>query len=160
MDQPSGRPSYNPTPSMPTPASRESRTEHVMNANIGQSVQIKGELTGNEDLTVDGRIDGKINLKDHHLTVGAHGKIQAEVHAKSVLVNGEVIGNVWADDKVEISPSGTVHGDICAPRVALADGSSFKGAIDMSRKPTTSKTTPASSAAAQTVKLAASGVES
>jgi cytoskeletal protein CcmA (bactofilin family) len=112
-------------------------------ANIGQSVQINGELTGQEDLIIDGKIDGKIMLKDHQLTIGPNGHINAEVHAKSVQINGEVTGNITADDKVEITPSGSVHGDICAPRVALADGSSFKGSIDMGRKskPSTSTST-------------------
>jgi cytoskeletal protein CcmA (bactofilin family) len=124
-----------PSPAVTTGAPRPShRSDPVVN--IGQSVQIKGELSGNEDLSVDGRIEGRINLKDHHLTIGANGRISAEVHAKSVLVNGQVIGNITADDKVEIAPSGSVEGDISAPRVALADGSSFKGNIDMGRKGT------------------------
>jgi cytoskeletal protein CcmA (bactofilin family) len=110
-------------------------------ANIGQSVQINGELTGQEDLIIDGKIDGKIMLKDHQLTIGPNGHINAEVHAKSVQINGEVTGNITADDKVEISPSGSVQGDICAPRVALADGSSFKGSIDMGRKAAPSSST-------------------
>ena len=103
-------------------------------ATIGQSVQINGELTGQEDLIIDGKIDGKIVLKDHQLTIGANGHINAEVRAKAVQVNGQVSGNIIADDKVEITPSGSVIGDITAPRVALADGSSFKGSIDMGRK--------------------------
>ncbi|MDH3628848.1 MAG: polymer-forming cytoskeletal protein [Acidobacteriota bacterium] len=104
--------------------------------NIGQSVQIKGELTGNEDLTIDGMVDGKILVKDHSLTVGANGRLSAEVHAKTVLVLGQVVGNITADDKVEIAPSGSVQGDIRAPRVAIADGARFKGGIDMERKST------------------------
>jgi cytoskeletal protein CcmA (bactofilin family) len=110
---------------------RETRTENRL-VNIGQSIKIKGELTGNEDLTIDGNFEGKIMLKDHHLTIGSNGHITAEIKAKSVLIHGEVIGDVNADDKVEISPSGSVNGDLSAPRVLLADGSSFKGAIDMS----------------------------
>jgi len=102
--------------------------------NIGQSIQIKGELTGNEDLTIEGKVDGKIVLKDHNLTIGANGRITAEVHAKTVLVVGEVTGNITADDKVEIAPTGSMKGDIIAPRVVLADGSRFKGSIDMDRK--------------------------
>ncbi len=102
--------------------------------NIGQSVQIKGELSGQEDLIIDGSIDGKILVHDHHLTIGPNGHINAEVHAKSVQINGAVTGNITADDRVEISSSGSVLGDIMAPRVALADGSSFKGSIDMGRK--------------------------
>ncbi|MCP3982387.1 MAG: polymer-forming cytoskeletal protein [bacterium] len=102
--------------------------------NIGQSVQIKGELTGNEDLTIEGMVDGKILLKDHNLTIGANGKITAEVHAKTVVVVGLVQGNITADDKVEIAPSGSVEGDITAPRIAISDGAKFKGAVDMSGK--------------------------
>jgi cytoskeletal protein CcmA (bactofilin family) len=121
-------------PSAPPVRDRETRTESRL-VNIGQSIKIRGELTGNEDLTIDGNFEGKILLKDHHLTIGNNGHITAEIEAKSVLIHGEVIGNVRADDKVEISPSGSVNGDLCAPRVMLADGSSFKGAIDMSGKP-------------------------
>ena len=102
--------------------------------NIGQSVQIKGELTGNEDLTIEGMVDGKILVKDHNLTIGTNGKITAEVHAKTVVVVGQVMGNITADDKVEIAPSGSIEGDIRAPRVAIADGARFKGSIDMERK--------------------------
>jgi cytoskeletal protein CcmA (bactofilin family) len=117
--------------------------------NIGQSVQIKGELKGNEDLTIDGMVDGKILVKDHNLTIGANGKITAEVHAKTVIVVGQVSGNITADDKVEVAPSGSVEGDIRAPRVALADGARFKGSIDMERKGSgsSSATTVTSSAA-------------
>jgi cytoskeletal protein CcmA (bactofilin family) len=102
--------------------------------NIGQSVEIKGTLTGNEDLTIEGMVDGKILVKDHSLTIGTNGKITAEVHAKNVVVVGHVVGNITADDKVEIAPSGSVQGDIRAPRVAIADGAKFKGSIDMDRK--------------------------
>ena len=102
--------------------------------NIGQSIQIKGELTGNEDLTIEGKVDGKIILKDHNLTIGANGRIMAEVMAKTVVVVGEVVGNITADDKVEVAPTGSMKGDIIAPRVVLADGARFKGSIDMDRK--------------------------
>ncbi|HZN54709.1 MAG TPA: polymer-forming cytoskeletal protein [Candidatus Polarisedimenticolaceae bacterium] len=103
--------------------------------NIGQSIHIKGELTGNEDLTIEGKVEGKVLLKDHNLTIGANGKLVAEIQAKTVMVLGEVTGNITADDKVEVAASGTLRGDIVAPRVVLADGAKFKGAIDMDRKP-------------------------
>jgi cytoskeletal protein CcmA (bactofilin family) len=103
--------------------------------NIGQSIQIKGELTGNEDLTIEGKVDGKVVLKDHNLTIGANGKITAEIQAKTVMVLGEVVGNISADDKVEVAATGSMKGDIVAPRVVLADGARFKGSIDMDRKP-------------------------
>ncbi|HEX4823207.1 MAG TPA: polymer-forming cytoskeletal protein [Candidatus Polarisedimenticolaceae bacterium] len=105
--------------------------------NIGQSIHIKGELTGNEDLTIEGKVEGKIFLKDHHLTIGTNGKITAEIQAKTVMVLGEVTGNITADDKVEVATSGTMRGDISAPRVVLADGAKFRGSIDMDRKPAT-----------------------
>ena len=109
---------------------RESRMERQL-VNIGQSVQIEGELTGNEDLTIDGMVDGKIVVKDHNLTIGANGRINAEVHGKTVVVVGQVVGNITADDKVEIAPTGSVQGDIKAPRVAISDGARFRGSIDM-----------------------------
>jgi cytoskeletal protein CcmA (bactofilin family) len=112
---------------------RERNMESIVN--IGQSVEIKGTLTGNEDLTIEGMVDGKILVKDHALTIGANGRITAEVHAKNVVVVGQVIGNITADDRVEIAPSGSVQGDVRAPRVSIADGAKFKGTIDMDRKP-------------------------
>jgi len=126
-----------PTPEAPRPAAaapkrEKSKMEKIVN--IGQSVQIKGELNGNEDLTIEGKVDGKILVKDHNLTIGTNGKITAEVHAKTVVVVGQVMGNITADDKVEIAPSGSVEGDIRAPRVAIADGARFKGSIDMEHK--------------------------
>ncbi|NIM01065.1 MAG: polymer-forming cytoskeletal protein [Acidobacteria bacterium] len=114
--------------------------------NIGQSVQIKGELTGNEDLTIEGMVDGKILVKDHSLTIGANGRITAEVHAKTVVIVGTITGNITADDKVEIAPSGTVNGDIRAPRVAISDGAKFKGSIDMDRKGASAQPSASSSA--------------
>ena len=130
-------------------ASYYRETNHMEKiVNIGKSVQIKGELTGNEDLTIEGRVDGKIFLKDHSLTIGANGHITAEIHAKSVSVVGEVMGNITADDKVEIAATGSMQGDICAPRVVLADGARFKGSIDM--EPTAAATvSPSKAVAAQ-----------
>jgi cytoskeletal protein CcmA (bactofilin family) len=121
-----------PRPAAAAPKREKSKMEKIVN--IGQSVQIKGELTGNEDLTIEGMVDGKILVKDHNLTIGTNGKITAEVHAKTVVVVGQVMGNITADDKVEIAPSGSVEGDLRAPRVAISDGARFKGSIDMERK--------------------------
>ena len=101
--------------------------------NIGKSVVIKGELNGSEDLTIEGQVEGKIELRDHVLTIGPNGKIKAQVFAKSVIVLGEVIGNITATDKVNIRENGSVDGDITAPRVAIAEGAHFRGSIDMQR---------------------------
>lgn len=103
-------------------------------ANIGKSVVIKGELNGSEDLTIDGNVEGKIELREHVLTVGPHGRIKAQIFAKSVVVLGEVTGNITASEKVDIRENGSVDGDVVAPRVAIAEGAHFRGSVDMQRK--------------------------
>jgi cytoskeletal protein CcmA (bactofilin family) len=102
--------------------------------NIGKSVVIKGELNGSEDLTIEGHVEGKIELRDHVLTIGPNGKIKAQLFAKSVVVLGEVIGNVTATEKVDIRENGSVEGDITSPRVAIAEGAHFRGSVDMANK--------------------------
>ena len=101
--------------------------------NIGKSVVIKGELSGSEDLTIEGNVEGKIELRENTLTIGPNGKIHAEIFAKAVIVLGEVTGNVTATEKVDIRDNGSVDGDVSAPRVAIAEGAHFRGAIDMQR---------------------------
>ena len=115
----------------PQPDSRRIERDVV---NIGKSVVIKGELNGSEDLTVEGHVEGKIELKDHVLTIGPNGKIKAQVFAKAVIVLGEVNGNVTASEKVDIRDGGSVDGDIISPRVAIAEGAHFRGTVDMQRK--------------------------
>jgi cytoskeletal protein CcmA (bactofilin family) len=121
--------------------------------NIGKSVVIKGELNGSEDLTIEGQVEGTIQLRDHVLTIGANGRIKAQVFAKSVIVLGEVAGNVTATDKVDIRDNGSVDGDIVAPRVAIAEGAHFRGSVDMQRKagqPAPSAPKPAATVTAAT----------
>src|SRR3954451_24416109 len=101
--------------------------------NIGKSVVIKGELTGSEDLTIEGHVEGKIELRQNVLTIGPNGKIKAQVFAKSVIILGEVTGNVTASEKVDLRDNGSVDGDIAAPRVAIAEGAHFSGRIDKQR---------------------------
>jgi cytoskeletal protein CcmA (bactofilin family) len=103
-------------------------------ASIGKSIIIKGEVSGDEDLTIEGRVEGKIELRDHIVTVGASGHVQAHIVARLVVVLGHVTGDLTADEKVEIREKGSVEGDIVAPRVAIADGANFRGSIDMQRK--------------------------
>ena len=128
--------------------------------NIGKSVVIKGELSGSEDLTIEGHVEGKIELRENVLTIGPNGKIKAEVFAKAVVVLGEVVGNVTASEKVDIRDAGSVDGDIASPRVAIAEGAHFRGSVDMQRtgtkpaattKPATPATTPAAAGAGQKV---------
>jgi cytoskeletal protein CcmA (bactofilin family) len=102
--------------------------------NIGKSVVIKGELNGSEDLTIEGHVEGTIQLRDHVLTIGPNGRIKAQVFAKSVIVLGEVHGNVTATEKVDIRDNGSVEGDLVSPRIAIAEGAHFKGSVDMQRK--------------------------
>ena len=101
---------------------------------IGKSIVINGELSGSEDLTIEGRVEGKIELRSHVLTIGVNGRITAQVSAKSIIVLGHVTGNLIATEKVDIRESGSVEGDVVAPRVAIADGSHFRGSVDMQRK--------------------------
>jgi cytoskeletal protein CcmA (bactofilin family) len=110
------------------------------NVNIGKSVVIKGELNGSEDLTIEGHVEGTIQLRDHVLTIGPNGRIKAQVFAKAVIVLGEVTGNVTASDKVDIRDNGSVDGDIISPRVAIAEGAHFRGSVDMQRKAATAAT--------------------
>src|SRR5436189_5492367 len=134
----SGQPAA-PQPPTPTTAGASPRPETIHHmekdiVNIGKSVVIKGELNGSEDLTIEGHVEGTIQLKDHVLTIGPNGRIKAQVFAKSVIVLGEVTGNVTASDKVDIRDNGAVDGDIIAPRVAIAEGAHFRGSVDMQKK--------------------------
>lgn len=98
---------------------------------IGPSINIKGEVTGDEDLTIEGRVEGTINLKGNELSVGQSGAVFADIEAKVIKIEGEVTGDITGNEKVVISKSGNVKGNIVAPRVTLEDGAIFKGSIDM-----------------------------
>ena len=140
------------TPAAPPAHGPEPESRRHMDArdvvNIGKSVVIKGELNGSEDLTIEGHVEGKIELKDHVLTIGPHGRIKAEIFAKSVIVLGEVTGNILASEKVDIRDNGAVDGNIISPRVAIAEGAHFRGSVDMQRKAETAKPEPAKPGAA------------
>jgi cytoskeletal protein CcmA (bactofilin family) len=123
--------------------------------NIGKSVVIKGELNGSEDLTIEGHVEGTIQLREHVLTIGPNGRIKAQVFAKAVIVLGEVTGNVTASDKVDIRDNGSVDGDIIAPRVAIAEGAHFRGSVDMQRKAGSAQPQAAKPAAPATAAQAA-----
>ena len=98
---------------------------------IGPSIVIKGTVSGDEDLVIQGKVEGTIDLRDNEVSVGQTGKVNADVSAKVVKVDGEVSGDITGTEKVVISKSGNVHGNIVAPRVTLEDGAIFKGSIDM-----------------------------
>jgi cytoskeletal protein CcmA (bactofilin family) len=152
---------------VPRPIGEPKRNLERDTVNIGKSVVIKGELNGSEDLTIEGQVDGKIELRQNVLTIGPNGRIKAQVFAKSVIVLGEVTGNVTATEKVDIRDNGSVDGDIAAPRVAIAEGAHFRGSIDMQRagaqKPSEAKgeakaeAKPIPAAAGATVQAGAAG---
>lgn len=120
-------------PAGPIGTPEPARGGRIANINIGPSIQIKGELQGDEDLTIDGRVEGKIELRDHNLTIGPNGKIKADLFARTIVVAGDVTGSAFAAERVEIAPTGRLTGDIHAPRITIADGAHFKGSVDMER---------------------------
>src|SRR5260370_37179303 len=103
-------------------------------AHIGKSVLIKGELSGSEDLYLDGEVEGNVDLKQHSLTVGPHGRVRANIRAREVIVHGKVDGNIAGDEKVELKKSAVLTGDITTQRIMIEDGAYFKGAIDLQKE--------------------------
>jgi cytoskeletal protein CcmA (bactofilin family) len=110
------------------------RSESNM-VNIGKSVVIKGDLLGSEDLTIEGQVEGTIELKENVLTIGPNGRIMSTVFAKTVIVFGTVTGDVMASEKVDIRDGATVEGDVVSPKVAIAEGAHFRGSVDMKQTP-------------------------
>lgn len=100
-------------------------------ATIGPSIRINGDLTGEEDLIIQGQVEGTIHLEKNDLTIGSHGRIKANIHAKGVIVEGELRGDIIGKEKVVIRRTGNMRGNIVAPRVTLEDGAMFKGSIEM-----------------------------
>lgn len=113
------------------PRPRAARTGGSEPATIGPSIRIKGELTGEENLVIEGSVEGTIHLEKNDLTIGANGRIKADIHAKGVIVEGELQGDIVGTEKVIIRRSGNMRGNIVAPRVTLEDGAMFKGSIEM-----------------------------
>lgn len=120
-------------------------------AHIGKSVAIKGELSGSEDLYIDGQVEGSIELQGSSLTVGPNGQVRANVNAKVVIIHGKLEGNIRASDRAELRKSALTVGDIATQRIAIEDGAYFKGKIDVQReigKPSVSAASAASSGVA------------
>jgi cytoskeletal protein CcmA (bactofilin family) len=138
------RPTLNPSqPTQPAPAPaavnippKESSPKPLVEAradvgHIGKSVVIRGELSGSEDLYLDGEIEGDINLRDHKLLIGPNGRIKASIAARDVIIHGRVTGNVTASERVELKRSCSLSGDVSTQRIVIEDGAFFKGAIDI-----------------------------
>jgi cytoskeletal protein CcmA (bactofilin family) len=120
-----------PTAAAPAPQAPEPPRRTGERATIGPSIFIKGDLAGEEDLVIEGRVEGKVDLKQHNVTIGKNGRVKADVFGRVVTVEGEVDGNVYAQEQAVLRQSGAVRGNITSPRVTLEDGSRFKGSIDM-----------------------------
>jgi cytoskeletal protein CcmA (bactofilin family) len=103
----------------------------VGQATIGPSITVKGEVSGDEDLLIQGRVEGSINLKERAVTVGQDGHVKADIEGRVVSVQGKVEGNLHALEQVILTSSAKVQGDIKAPRVVLEDGATFRGMVDM-----------------------------
>jgi cytoskeletal protein CcmA (bactofilin family) len=102
-------------------------------ARLGASLHVKGEITGNEDLTIDGTVEGLVHLEDRKLTVGASAKVTADVISREVVVYGNVKGNLRARDRIEIKKDGSVVGDLTTARIMIEDGAYFKGSIEIDK---------------------------
>jgi cytoskeletal protein CcmA (bactofilin family) len=122
-----------PQAAPPAPARTAVQAQSVRAA-IGSTISIKGDLVGEEDLLIEGRVEGKIEFRHHSVTIGKNGRIKADIHGKTITVEGNVEGNLFGEEQLIVRQSGTVRGNIVSPRVALEDGSNFKGNIDMSPK--------------------------
>ena len=103
-------------------------------ARLGPSLHVKGEINGNEDLHVDGSVEGLISLEDRKLTVGASAKVSADIVAREIVVYGSVKGNLRARDRIEIKKDGSVIGDLTTARIMIEDGAYFKGSIEIERE--------------------------
>jgi cytoskeletal protein CcmA (bactofilin family) len=115
-----------------SPAPRSEVEERRATAWIGQGVVVEGRITSSQDLRIDGRVDGTIEVGDHMLIVGARAAVKANLVARSILISGTVIGNVTARDRLDLQATGSVEGDISSPRLVMVEGALVKGKVDAS----------------------------
>jgi cytoskeletal protein CcmA (bactofilin family) len=112
-------------------ANGDGSTERRMAAWVGKALLIQGKVTSTENLTIDGRVEGTIELGDHDLTIGSGASVQADLVAQSIVISGEVTGNVLASVKVDLHSTGSVKGDIATPLLLMADGAMVTGTVDV-----------------------------
>lgn len=148
-DEPSS-PTPSPQPqgdSMPHQNPTQDRTGNTERATIGRSITIHGEVTGDEDLLIQGRVDGSVELSQQAITVGQDGRVTAAITGRIIVVEGHVEGDLKAEEQVVLKASAKVQGDIASPRVVLEDGATFTGGIDMGtpvvKKPSVAASVPA-----------------
>jgi cytoskeletal protein CcmA (bactofilin family) len=121
----------------PSPAAKTGFDERRVTAWIGTALVVQGKVISAQDLTIDGKVEGTIDLGDHGLTIGAGAEIKADLVAKTIMISGAVTGNVTATDRVDLRATGSVDGDIVAPRFAMAEGAVIRGRVDANRKSAT-----------------------
>jgi cytoskeletal protein CcmA (bactofilin family) len=115
-----------------SPAPRSDVDERRATAWIGQGVVVEGRITSSQDLRIDGRVEGTIEVGDHVLMVGARAAVKANLVARSILISGTVIGNVTATDRLDLQATGSIEGDISSPRLVMVDGAVVKGRVEAS----------------------------
>lgn len=113
----------------------EARTLPVKQSRLGPSLRIKGEISGNEDLLIDGSVEGIVQLEKQKLTLGPTSKVTADIVAGEVIVSGSLKGNVRAKTRIEIRKDGSVTGDLTTPQISIEDGACFKGSIEIEKGP-------------------------
>jgi cytoskeletal protein CcmA (bactofilin family) len=124
------KPSFTPTtPNQLTPV--KTMTSPIEQATIGRTVVIKGEISGNESLYIDGRVEGSVTFKDHRVTVGRNGVVQANISAREVVIMGKVTGNVECSDRVDIRSEGSLTGDVVSARISVEDGAMLRGSVQL-----------------------------
>jgi cytoskeletal protein CcmA (bactofilin family) len=128
--EPTKVPSFAP-PAVPQGTGERRHPGGIEMANIGKSISIKGDVVGDEDTILEGRVEGRVSLRNHHLTIGPNGDVQGEVAAKQVTVVGKISGNVIASERIEVRETGRIQGDLIAPRLTVAEGAIINGAITM-----------------------------
>src|SRR6516225_4547336 len=125
---------HTPTPPLNRPEPTRVETPRAVDvATIGKSVVVRGELSGSEDLYVDGEVEGSISLRGQSLTVGPNGRVRANIEARNVILHGSVDGNLRASDRVDLRNSAALTGDISTARISIEDGAYFKGTIDIQK---------------------------
>jgi cytoskeletal protein CcmA (bactofilin family) len=133
---------FNPVASAPSRPAEPLRSDSLRTneiATIGKSVVVKGELSGSEDLVVDGSVEGSISLRGQSLTVGPNGRVKANIEARNVILHGRVDGDVHATERVELRKTASLSGDISTARISIEDGAFFKGTIDIQKPETNAK---------------------
>ena len=134
VETPSATPaSSSSTSSATTPVNRAVSAPSSGGAVLTASIIVKGEISGREDLFVDGEVHGKIQIADGKVTVGPHGRVSADIDAREILVHGKVQGSIYGRERVEISSTGDVHGDVTARRLVIEEGASVQGSIEVER---------------------------